>query len=275
MSTAGELGPRTVVRDILVRADPHRVWEAIATADGLSAWFPRDAIVAPGDGGHIEFIWSDEMRYRASITRWEPPRRLLLSTADPATNPEAPLPFAMRIDHEIDPRKNGVVCLRLTQSGFPRDAAWDDFVEGCERGWDFQLEGLRRYLERGRREHRQLALAARPALNLTREHAWARLIGPEGFNLGERDAPAAPQVVMLAVMELSLKIAVDRFDPGRDLWGAAPKWDESWFRAHLDRTPEGCMVYLSISLYGSAAGDAAEWERRFNELLEHLFPNAN
>jgi uncharacterized protein YndB with AHSA1/START domain len=44
---------------ILVRATPERVYDAIATAEGLNAWFTTGATVDARPGGHIQFHWKD------------------------------------------------------------------------------------------------------------------------------------------------------------------------------------------------------------------------
>lgn len=43
----------------LIRAKPGRVYDAIATAEGLDAWFTRGASVDSRTGGHIQFRWKD------------------------------------------------------------------------------------------------------------------------------------------------------------------------------------------------------------------------
>lgn len=44
---------------ILVRATPERVYDAIATADGLDGWFTTSASVDARPGGEIRFRWKD------------------------------------------------------------------------------------------------------------------------------------------------------------------------------------------------------------------------
>lgn len=43
----------------LVRANPERVYDAIATADGLDGWFTMGASVDAKTGGKINFRWKD------------------------------------------------------------------------------------------------------------------------------------------------------------------------------------------------------------------------
>ena len=43
----------------LVRADPEGVYDALATAEGLDAWFTTGATVNARAGGYITFRWVD------------------------------------------------------------------------------------------------------------------------------------------------------------------------------------------------------------------------
>ena len=44
---------------VLVRATPERVWDALATADGLDGWFTTGAEIDARTGGHVVFRWRD------------------------------------------------------------------------------------------------------------------------------------------------------------------------------------------------------------------------
>src|SRR5215468_10872089 len=44
---------------ILVRATPERVYDAMATAEGLDGWFTTSASVDAHPGGEIRFRWKD------------------------------------------------------------------------------------------------------------------------------------------------------------------------------------------------------------------------
>lgn len=43
----------------LVRAIPERVYDAIATAEGVNAWFTTDALIDARPGGKIQLHWKD------------------------------------------------------------------------------------------------------------------------------------------------------------------------------------------------------------------------
>ncbi|HZS46125.1 MAG TPA: SRPBCC domain-containing protein [Blastocatellia bacterium] len=44
---------------VLVRAEPERVYDAIATAKGLDGWFTQGALVDARAGGRIHFRWKN------------------------------------------------------------------------------------------------------------------------------------------------------------------------------------------------------------------------
>ena len=50
---------RKVSFSTLVRAEPERVYDAIATAEGLDKWFTKGASVDARAGGSIQFRWKD------------------------------------------------------------------------------------------------------------------------------------------------------------------------------------------------------------------------
>lgn len=43
----------------LVRATPERVYDAIAMAEGVNAWFTTDALIDARPGGKIQLHWKD------------------------------------------------------------------------------------------------------------------------------------------------------------------------------------------------------------------------
>ncbi len=50
---------RTVRFSILIKAPKDRVYDALATADGLDAWFTSGTELDPVTGGRIRFRWKD------------------------------------------------------------------------------------------------------------------------------------------------------------------------------------------------------------------------
>lgn len=130
---------------IEVDATPARVWEAIATGPGISAWFvPTD--VEPGEGGtvtqhHGEGIDAPPSR----IAVWEPHARLKL--VDPEWQPTPGSPKgSLATEYLVEARSGGTTVVRLVASGFGDGDAWDRTYDGNAVGWQSALETLRLYL---------------------------------------------------------------------------------------------------------------------------------
>jgi uncharacterized protein YndB with AHSA1/START domain len=60
---------------IEIAAPVDRVWECIATSEGLSAWFV-EADVSPGPDGSVTLRFGPGMEATMPIQAWEPERRL-------------------------------------------------------------------------------------------------------------------------------------------------------------------------------------------------------
>ncbi len=64
-----------------VKAEPGRVFDALATAEGLDGWFTRGASVDPRPGGEIVLRWKDwgpdgyTGEARGPVVAWDRPRR--------------------------------------------------------------------------------------------------------------------------------------------------------------------------------------------------------
>lgn len=165
-------GARVVTRELEIAAPVDAVWRALTEAGELERWFPLEAHVEPGEGGVIRLSWGEAYDGVSGIEVWEPGRHLRIAfprfdAADLAT------------DYWLEGR-GGRTLLRVVSSGFGADSSWDDAYEGVGRGWDFELLGLRHYLEHHRGRDRAVALAIEPHA-LTVDDAWNRLTGPDGW----------------------------------------------------------------------------------------------
>lgn len=50
---------REVRSDVIVRADPEKVFKAMATVDGLNSWFTHDTTMEEHPGGELVLSWKD------------------------------------------------------------------------------------------------------------------------------------------------------------------------------------------------------------------------
>lgn len=132
---------------IEVPGPPERVWDAIATARGISAWMmPTD--LEEREGGAVAFHMGPEVSSEGTVTGWEPPRRLVyeedwatLAGQDPTTVTPLVSEFV------VEAQAGGSCVVRVVSSAFGVGADWEqEFFDDMEKGWVPMFEHLRLYL---------------------------------------------------------------------------------------------------------------------------------
>ncbi len=128
-------------------ASPDQLWEAIATANGISAWF----IPTEFDervGGAVAFHMGEDTS-RGEVTAWEPPHRV--EYAEPgwaalAGHPDAEV-TPLVSEFLIEAQAGGTCVLRVVSSAFGTGADWEqEFFTEMEKGWRPFFDNLRLYL---------------------------------------------------------------------------------------------------------------------------------
>ncbi|WP_110180969.1 SRPBCC family protein [Nocardioides solisilvae] len=130
-----------------VPGTPEEVWEAIATARGLSAWFlPTE--LEEREGGALHFSMGPEMGSDGHVTRWEPPHRLAYEEDWAALMGKEPDELSpMTSEFLVEARSGGTCVVRVTTSGFGTGADWEqEFWDDMELGWKPFFDNLRLYL---------------------------------------------------------------------------------------------------------------------------------
>lgn len=150
--------PFEIRKEIPLDATPLAVWEAIATAPGLAAWFmPME--IDPAS---------------PTVKAHEPGRRLSVRL------PEGPDGSFHAFEYVIEAAGPGRAVLRFVHRGFTSDDWGDDYETVTAFGWDMYLHTLSQYLRH---------FAGRPALYLEAEGppasadqaAWPRLLAALGL----------------------------------------------------------------------------------------------
>jgi uncharacterized protein YndB with AHSA1/START domain len=182
-----------------------QVWQAIATAKGMSAWFlPTE--MEEREGGSVHFSMGPEMGSDGQVTDWEPPRRLVyeedwaaLMGKDPGTLSPLTSEFL------VEAQSGGTCVVRVTSSGFGTGAAWEpEFWDEMGSSWMPFFDNLRLYLSHfpGQEATQLEAVASHPgdaqtlwstlqgALGLGAEGASVEVRGASGTveRVGERQA---------------------------------------------------------------------------------------
>ena len=138
--------PLRIEFEIEVPGTPAQVWEALATATGLSAWFlPTESEERLG-GRQITHMGPEDAP--ADITGWDPPFRFAYVediAALAGKDPAAVTPLAS--EFLVEARSGGTCIVRVVSSAFGVGADWEqEFVEDMKHGWLPYFEQLRLYL---------------------------------------------------------------------------------------------------------------------------------
>lgn len=155
-----------VALDFELPGTPEQVWDAIATADGISSWFLRTE-VEEREGGAIVLYMGEDASSPGTITGWDPPHRFAYEEPDWASlfghadSPVTPL----ATEFLVEAKSGGTCVVRVVSSAFGTGADWErEAFENMEKGWAPFFEHLRLYLTRfpGQRATRLSAYADVP-----------------------------------------------------------------------------------------------------------------
>jgi uncharacterized protein YndB with AHSA1/START domain len=266
---------RVFEMSIDIDASPETVWNALTDAQELTRWFPLEARVVPGAGGSMFWGWGDSWSGQSQIEVWEPHRRLKLietrqgfdADGKPLAEPDQTRQLAVEVTLESHAGKTRV---RLVHSGFGEGANWDDELDGVSTGWQFELRGLRLYLERHRGRDRYHGWA-RSSSDLPVSAVWDRLIGPGVFDV--------PRPLPSEGLPFALSFGPHRFTgrtlvtiPQADYAGIVSQLHDGLFRLGTFRAAgrTGVMAWAS-SYYEEDAGRVTAIERDAQELFDRLF----
>ncbi|HXM54414.1 MAG TPA: SRPBCC domain-containing protein [Candidatus Dormibacteraeota bacterium] len=221
-------------KEVSLPATPERVWEAIATGPGQTAWF-MPLPVAPDP---------------SLAAAWDPPRRLVIRV------PGAEGTF-QAFEYVIEARAGGTSVLRFVHSGFLGDDWSDEFEATTDRGWDMYLHTLAQYLAHfDGRPATYVAAEAPPSS--TGERAWPILLDALGLSVGV--APGDP--VRLAPEGLAPSTGVVDYvlapEAPRAGFFLGARTDAGLYRFH-GRAPLGMPVAAGHHQYGEGVdGDRAQ-----------------
>jgi uncharacterized protein YndB with AHSA1/START domain len=126
---------------------PQQVWDALATANGISSWFlPTD--LEEREGGTI-VTHMGETESQGTVTGWEPPRRFAIEEPDwaaLANHPDAAV-TPMATEFLVEAQSGGTCVVRVVTSAFGSGADWEqEFFEEMEKDWRPFFDRLRLYL---------------------------------------------------------------------------------------------------------------------------------
>ncbi len=139
--------PDRIERTVELAAPPDRVWAALTTAEGLSAWFGDEATIDLRPGGAARMTWAGAgFTARMRVERVEEPT-VFAYTWEIFGLPEGD-PRRTYVEFTLEPLGTGTR-LTVTESGFaqlPADAHRKAY-DGNTEGWAKELGELAAYLD--------------------------------------------------------------------------------------------------------------------------------
>jgi uncharacterized protein YndB with AHSA1/START domain len=273
---------RTIENEIEINAPVSAVWKALTDAEELTRWFPLQAKVTPGQDGTITWSWGEEFHVEVEIQLWKPNEQLRVACDQPVpgaaqTGEGVPPMASLACDFMLEGR-GGTTLLRVVNSGFGVDEKWDEWFASTRRGWEFELRGLRHYLENHAGTPRKIAWARRE-MKTPMEEAWSRVMGPNGVlaegalhNPGEGDR----YTITTADGDV-FEGSVHLYNPPKDFSATVDNLNNALLRFRLDHSSRdrSCIeANLWLSAYGFAHENVAAFEERWNARLKKLFPEA-
>ncbi|WP_019135400.1 SRPBCC family protein [Cellulomonas massiliensis] len=146
MSTTTDV-PYRLEFSVEVPGTEEQVWQAIATARGMSAWFAPTEL-EEREGGALRFVMGPDMDSVGHVVRWDPPRRLVYEedwAALMGQEPDALSPLTS--EFVVEARSGGTCVVRVTSSGFGTGADWEqEWWATLQPGWMPFFDNLRLYL---------------------------------------------------------------------------------------------------------------------------------
>jgi uncharacterized protein YndB with AHSA1/START domain len=130
-----------------VPGTPEQVWQAIATATGMSAWFLPTQL-EEREGGSLHFAMGLEMGSDGHVTAWDPPRRIAYEedwAALMGKDPDELSPLTS--EFLVEAHSGGTCVVHVTSSGFGIGAEWEsEFWDDMGTSWLPFFDNLRLYL---------------------------------------------------------------------------------------------------------------------------------
>lgn len=136
-------GRRFVRVEVQVQGPIHRVWSAVATDHGISAWFaPTSFELGPGKTPRrITFDFGPGSLDAVTVTAWNPPHSFAVESTDfiPGGPP-------VTTKWNILEASNETCEVRVQHQVVVNSDAWDAYLEDAESGWPEFFENLKSYL---------------------------------------------------------------------------------------------------------------------------------
>lgn len=258
---------RALTREITIAAPADAVWKALTDAEELTRWFPPFARVQPGVGGRLWRAWQSGDETEERIERWEPNVHLRSVGLTGAWK-------GIVTDYHLT-GQGGTTMLRVVSSGFGDDADWDALYDAFGGGWDFELRGLRHYLEHHAGISRIVALARAPRA-VSADEGWSRIVGPSGWvelrALGAEPPPGSRYGARLTIGQ-DLSGVVVLWQPPRQFVATVDQLNDAFLRIDTRCLGDVGTPLIWLSTYGMTPQAVRDIERDWQVSLDAAFSN--
>ena len=138
-------------RTLEVAATPEQVWDAIATADGLTAWMAPTRL-DPRIGGELSIDLGDFVS-TGVVTDYSPNRRIAyeepwpIAEHMPTAHHDLSALTPIATEFLVEAASGGSCVIRVVTSAFGPGADWEnEFFTEMVEGWGEMLDNLAKYL---------------------------------------------------------------------------------------------------------------------------------
>lgn len=277
-------GTRSVEKQIEINAPVEAVWKALTDLQELTNWFPLEAGENPD--GTLRMGWRDEFKFSSRVAARAENKFLrtvpVQAGAEKISGEQRAITNEDFADAVSRQKENATefhlawqgknTLLRLVQTGISTEPEWDELYDGIQRGWDFQLFGLKHYLEMHAGTKRHVAYVRILRDKLTREQAWDRLTNPDFFAYqGDITGlqPGDDYTCKTATGDL-FKGKVVFMNPPKDFAVTVKNLNDSLLRVQLDELFGYRDLTFFLSTYGIPQTQVEALEQRTRKLLQSL-----
>lgn len=130
-----------IIQEFTVKAPPSRVFQAMATPQGLAQWWTKTSTGEPQQGAEYSLDFGPDHQWRGKVTGYVPDSHfeLELTTAHPDW-------MRTRVGCELRPDGENATRVRFYHTGWPTEN--EHWRVSCYC-WPMYLRIMRRYLEHG------------------------------------------------------------------------------------------------------------------------------
>lgn len=226
---------RSVTNTLRIAASPEEVFRALTDAKELTNWFPTEARSEPREGGEVHMSWGENWVSGAgTFTEFDPPHKLCIRHEEAFGS----LPTQQEWTITRDGQET---VLHLVHSGFGVGARFDDEYDSVRTGWQFELSGLKHYLENHKGTKRDVVVRQVP-VSVSPAEAHAALLG---------EAPAPGEAFGLKIPGYGMLQGEARVNNApRDFAAAIPGINNAYFRCAVEACGGPVMAILWLSCYG-------------------------